>query len=202
MMPSKDYILFLDLECTGNIEWRPDKDQRGSEILEVGLVMVQRVPSLPEVERKNIILPVWQNEIDEADQVVVDMHTKSGLWTDCLAAGEGLTDRDRPRILKELDLYLAGWMKQFSKKSHILVAGSGVAWYDRQYIKRDLPFFNSTLTYKVADMSAIREVLGIANVQIRTTQFGFKTHRAVEDAAFHAREMRDFLKFAQRRELG
>lgn len=197
-MPSKDYVLFLDLECTGNVEWRPDKDQRGSEILEVGLVMVRREPSLTEVDRKNIILPVWQDEVDAAEQVVIDMHTKSGLWTDCLSAGEGLTSSERPRILNELDLYLAGWMKNFSKKNHILVAGSGVAWYDRQYIKRDLPFFNSTLTYKVGDMSAIREVLSIGNVQIKTL-FGFKTHRAVEDAAFHAQEMRDFLRFAQRR---
>ena len=192
-MPSKDFVLFLDLECTGN----KDTDH----IIEIGLVMVRRQPNLEEVDRKNIILPVWQEEIDAADQVVIDMHTKSGLWTDSLAAGEGLTPDARPAILKELDLYLAGWMKNFSKKSHILLAGSGVAWYDRYYIKRDLPFFNSTLTYKVADMSSTREMLNIANVKLPSSYFGFKSHRAVEDAAMHAQEVRDFIKFVQRREL-
>jgi oligoribonuclease (3'-5' exoribonuclease) len=89
-------------------------------------------------------------------------------------------------------------MKQFSKKSHIKLAGSGVPHFDRKFIKRDLPFFDSTLTHYALDIGSTRRQLELAGITI-STNFGFKSHRAVEDAAMHAQEMRDFLKWAARK---
>lgn len=180
--------MFLDLECTGSGD--------GEQMLEIGLVMVGREPTLPEVARKNIVLPVWEEEVPAMADVVVQMHIRNGLLDECLALSEGIPLTDRPRILKEVDVHLAGWMKQFSKKSHIPLAGSGVSHYDRKYIKRDLRFFNDTITHYALDIGSTRRQLEIAGIEIKTL-FGFKTHRAVEDAAFHAQEMRDFLKWAQ-----
>lgn len=194
-MPSKDFILFLDLECTGS---GGEGLIPTGDMLEIGLVMVKREPALGEVARKNIILPLWPEEVAGMDQVVIDMHTKNSLLTDCFAVAEGLTPDERPRILKELDVYLAGWMKQFSKKSHIPLAGSGVSHFDRKFIKRDLPFFSDTMTHYALDIGSTRRQLEIPGIEIQT-KFGFKSHRAVEDAAFHAQEMRDFIAWAQGR---
>jgi oligoribonuclease (3'-5' exoribonuclease) len=88
-------------------------------------------------------------------------------------------------------------MKQFSKKSHIKLAGSGVTHFDRKFIKRDLRFFDSTLTHYALDIGSTRRQLEIAEVEIQQSNFFFKTHRAVEDAAMHAQEMRDFFRWAR-----
>lgn len=196
-MPSKDYILFLDLECTdsGGEKNEPNPD---TYLLEIGLVMVRREPDLGEVARKDIVLPVWPEEVEKMPQVVIDMHRRNGLLEESLALGEGLTPDARPGILREVDVYLAGWMKQFSKKNHIPLAGSGVSHFDRKFIKRDLPFFDGTITHYALDIGSTRRQLELVDIEIKTL-FGFKSHRAVEDAAFHAQEMRDFLKFAQGR---
>jgi len=194
-VPSNNFIIFLDLECTGTGGEgnEPDPD---AYILEIGLVMTDHSPYLNEVDRKNIILPIWPHEVDALLPVVLEMHTKNSLLTDCKTLAVGLLPSERPRILREIDVYLAGWMKQFSKKSHIKLAGSGVPHFDRKFIKRDLPFFNATLTHYALDIGSTRRQLELAGVEI-PTKFAYKSHRAVEDAAFHAQEMRDFLKWAK-----
>jgi oligoribonuclease len=197
-VPSKDFILFLDLECTGagGEGLIPNADEH---LLEIGLVMTDHTPYLNEVARKNIILPIWPEEVAALDPVVFEMHTKNSLLTDCKALAEGLTPEDRPGILREVDLMLAGWMKQFSKKTHIKLAGSGVLHFDRKFIKRDLRFFDSTLTHYALDIGSTRRQLEIAGIELPDARFGFKTHRAVEDAAMHAQEMRDFFRWARKR---
>lgn len=195
-MPSDNFVLFLDLECTGTggEGLVPDAD---THLLEIGLVMTDHTPQLKEVDRKNIILPIWPEEVEALHPVVLEMHTKNSLLTDCKALAEGLTPDERPRILREVDVVLAGWMKQFSKKSHIKLAGSGVSHFDRKFIKRDLKFFNSTLTHYALDIGSTRRQLEIAGVTLPETKFFFKSHRAVEDAALHAQEMRDFFRWAR-----
>lgn len=194
-MPSKDFILFFDLEATGS----GDDEQ----MLEIGCVMVDSSPFLREVARKKIVLPLWPSEVPDMAEVVVQMHKRNGLLDECLEVAKSFSAfwkgiDERPRILREIDVELAGWVKTFSRKSHIPLAGSGVPHYDRKYIKRDLPFFNSTLTHYALDIGSTRRQLALAGVDI-PTKFGFKTHRADEDAAFHAQEMRDFIAWARRK---
>lgn len=196
-MPSSDFILFLDLECTGSggEGLIPNVDEH---MLEIGLVMTDHTPYLNEVARKNIILPIWPEEEEALVPVVREMHTKNSLLTDCRALAEGLTADERPRILREVDTMLAGWMKQFSKKSHIKIAGSGIPHFDRKFIKRDLRFFDACLTHYALDIGSTRRQLEIAGVSLPKANVMFKSHRAVEDAAMHAQEMRDFFKWARR----
>lgn len=195
-MPSSNFILFLDLECTGTGGEGavPDPD---THMLEIGLVMTDHTPYLKEVDRKNIILPIFPEEVEALDPVVLEMHTANSLLTDCKALAEGLTAEDRPRILREVDVTIAGWLKQFSKKSHIKLAGSGVGHYDRKFIKRDLRFTDASLTHYSLDIGSTRRQLEIAGVDLPQTKSWFKSHRAVEDAAVHAQEMRDFFKWAR-----
>jgi oligoribonuclease (3'-5' exoribonuclease) len=168
-------------------------------MLEIGMVMTDHSPYLKEVDRKNIILPIFPEEVEALDPVVLEMHTKNSLLTDCKALAEGLTPADRPGILKEVDLVIAGWLKQFSKKSHIKLAGSGVGHYDRKFLKRDLRFTDASLTHYSLDIGSTRRQLEIAERPLPETKMFFKSHRAVEDAAMHAQEMRDFFRWARRK---
>ena len=52
-------------------------------------------------------------------------------------------------------------------------------------------------TMKALDIGSTRRQLEIAGVTIPSTKLWFKSHRAVEDAAVHAQEMRDFFKWAR-----
>jgi oligoribonuclease (3'-5' exoribonuclease) len=72
-----------------------------------------------------------------------------------------------------------------------------VGHFDRKFIKRDLPFFDSTLTHYPLDIGSTRRQLEIAERPLADAKLFFKSHRAVEDAAVHAQEMRDFFAWAR-----
>jgi oligoribonuclease len=168
------YICWIDLECTGN---HPD-----DQILEIGAIMTDR--ALNEVAHKNLTIRTDPEAVARMDAVVFAMHNENGLIEDSLNS----------RItLRQADEEMTTWIRTFTAKEHIPLAGSGVSHYDRPYIRKDLPRFDKYLTYWAYDTGVIRRSLKLFGVDVsKADTSGDKTHRAPDDIAAHVEEMRRY----------
>jgi oligoribonuclease (3'-5' exoribonuclease) len=179
MTPRRDLIVFLDLECTGNAD--------DDDIIEVGAVAL-RWPGLAEVgwvtQSVKPSLDHWQRMAQNA--TVWKMHTDNGL-VETITRGDYV---DPP----EVDQALCGWLDQLTggDKTHVPLGGSGVSHFDRKYMVRQLPLFNKRLTYWALDVGVVRRMYEM--VGNRWPSQDAKTHRALDDARFHADEFRYAIK--------
>jgi len=182
MAPRKDLIAFVDLETSGN--------ENIDEIIEVG-VSVWSWPEWKEVYAKDIV--VWPSvaglqRLNEND-VVREMHTKNGLLLDI--GGDWGVPVERADDILDDDFL------QFGSRgsSHIPLGGSGVLHFDRKYMIRDLPKFNSRLSYWALDVGVLRRMFMMAGA-VPADDNG-KTHRALDDARVHAGEFKFYMEKIQ-----
>lgn len=170
------YILWCDLECTGN---RPE-----DSIIEVGVALTDR--NLVEIDSQSIVLALPEAYWPQMDPFVVAMHTKNGLLADCAKSEVETIDAD---------VQLTTWIKKYTSGDHIPLAGSGVSHFDRHYIKKDLPRFNKYLSYWAYDVGVIRRTLKLFRIDApKADTSDDKTHRAIDDIRAHVEEMRRYRK--------
>lgn len=190
-MPRNDIILWLDLETNGASD--------EAVILEVGCVLTDSTPQLNVLTEFSTVVAWPFREDDVFDLLpypemespkVLAMHTKNNLLL------ELRHDTVAPDI-KEAEKMLIRWLRDtgYSNGEHIPLAGSGVGHFDRKFIHRDWPRFDSMLSYWVYDVGVIRRSLRLAGIELPQGDQSNKTHRALDDARQHAEEMRVYLKF-------
>lgn len=177
-MPNKDFILFLDLETTGN-KAGEDEDGYWDEILEVGLVLI-RADDLSEVERKSWIVRPSMNALNRLadNDVVWKMHQENGLYDD-LRWGSSIEDVD-----SSVEAFIKALVPG---NDHIPYGGSGVAHFDRKYIAKWMPRLNKRITYWAYDVGNVRRINELAGGKWLPDA---KTHRALDDALYHVEELR------------
>lgn len=178
----RNFIFWLDLECTGSGD---DED-----VLELGASITDR--DLNELDAKSFIFPTTEDKIRGMKQVVVDMHTKNGLIHEIKI----VSPMERDMALAQADDELAAWIRTFAGGDHMVIGGSGVAHYDRKYIKRDFPNLDARLTHFHLDISSIRRGMEYAGIKW-SEDFYTKTHRALDDARQHRDEFRRFMLWCQ-----
>lgn len=186
-MPSKNYLLFCDLETTGN---RPDDD-----IIEIGLVLTDR--NLDVIANHGwLISPGTHRRIRDIDPIVLNMHAVNGLWDE-------LSRVQNNYEIVEDDIL--NWLNEHTnnEQQHIPLCGSGVSHFDRPYIRRLLPRLDKRLTYWHLDVGVFRRMLNLFGVSedflnMYVTQ---KPHRALDDALLVVAEMRAYMT-VERRQSG
>lgn len=177
-----DYIAWIDLETTGN---RDD-----DSIIEVGFVLTDR--DLNEVEAMGLTVKPWDWNflVDRMTPVVVEMHRLNGLLDDVTLT----IDR-----INEVDEAVSEVLRKYGKGNHIPLAGSGVAHFDRKYIRRELPKTDDLLSYWAYDIGSVRRFLrwwGIPTPGSELRQA--KTHRALDDIREHIAETKAIRDALQR----
>ena len=178
MPPRTDIALFLDLETTGNLD--------DDEIIEVGCSLIETANWTERSSFSAVVVPsvaAWDRMV--GNPVVFAMHTKNGLISDLIGPYDGPPEVTIDTIDALLDLWLdehAG-----TDGTHIPLGGSGVSHFDRKYMKRDLPRLNKRLTFWAWDAGDLRRAFRLAG---RPWLVGnsSKSHRALDDARFHAAE--------------
>lgn len=179
-----EYIAWIDLETTGN------KDD--DSIIEVGFVLTDR--DLNEVEAKQLVVrPIhWEFLRSRMSDVVTEMHTKNGL----------LDDIERnfvPLPVEGADAFLSHLLRAYGKGNHIPLAGSGVAHFDRKYIRRELPKTDALLSYWAYDIGSVRRFLRWWDIPTPGSELRqAKTHRALDDTREHIAETRAIRDALQR----
>lgn len=188
-MPSKDFILFCDLETMGN--------QPTSDILEVGLVLTDR--NLDVIASSNwLITPgYWRHMLKDIDPVVVKMHALSGLWDDLR--------RHPHNSYLSVEQDILDWLDASTdhETQHIPFAGSGVSHFDRQYVKNRFPKLDKRLTYWSLDVGVFRRCLQLfgVNEDFLKMYVEQKPHRALHDTMLAVAEMRSYMA-VERRQSG
>lgn len=170
-----DYIAWFDLETTGNRE--------DDSIIEVGFVLTDR--DLNEVTAiQRVIKPHdWNYLRSRMGSVVAEMHEKNGLLAD-IDLGRWLTVSP-----EAVDAELSAILKGYGKGNHIPLAGSGVAHFDRKYIRRELPKTDALLSYWAYDIGSVRRFLKLWGVETPGSELRqSKTHRALDDIREHIAE--------------
>lgn len=182
---NKKYILMLDLETTGN---NRDLDT----IVEVGLVLLNGDTG-DEVDRLNVIVQPDGDGMARimANDVVREMHNRSGLLDD-LNNAKGIT-------VEAADAFIVNWLDKYLKgdTEHIAYGGSGVSHFDRPYIIKYLPKFNARISHWAYDVSIMRRFFLFAGVP--PMKMNGKTHRAIDDAVVHAEEFRGYVSLIHNR---
>jgi oligoribonuclease (3'-5' exoribonuclease) len=186
-------IAWWDLETTGN--------QAHSDILEVGIVVTDMGLNVLGYEHWLNATPMTKLRILDIDPIVLDMHTKSGLWADLKrVANEAMPDASNPLAPQRglpsigvIDANIAKWLMDLNGGTqHMAFAGSGVGHFDRQYINRDLPLSAKLMTYWPLDIGVVRRMNALAQIDADLLhQFtNEKPHRALHDAFLALQEAR------------
>lgn len=183
----KNFIFWVDLECTGSGD---DED-----ILEIGTVITDK--ELNELDARQIVLPLDQEKFDNMSDVVVKMHTDNGLLADSMQRGFYPSSMHKDLELAQIDEELARWVRSFAGGDHMPIGGSGVAHYDRKFIKRDLPLLDKRITHYHLDVGSVRRIVDLADLGWPQYHLS-KSHRALDDIRQHIEETRAFLRYIER----
>jgi oligoribonuclease len=157
-------VAWIDLETTGT-------DEHKDSIIEIACIVTNK--QWVEQDRVNIIIkpdPMPEN----ISPVVLDMHTKNGLWNDVVSNGIPIKDADW-KFNEFLGQYLGG-------AKSLVLAGSGVSHFDSRFIHTQLPISAQRLTFWTYDVSVVRrffECAGIKGIK------NVKKHRAMGDVEQH-----------------
>lgn len=158
--------MFIDLETLGtDVEYHPP--------IEIGVAIVRR-DDLQVAESYSYVTHL--DDAAEMPQVVRDMHTKNGLLEECYAS-----DMD----IAFADYHLSNVLDRLMEGKHMPFAGSGVLHFDRKFINRWMPETAKRITYWAYDVGVVRRFSQWAGGKVLD---GSKSHRALDDALWHAQE--------------
>ena len=136
-----DRLVWIDLEMTG-------LDPGHDEIVEIAAIVTDA--ELTELDEgiSIVVRPPDLSILEGMDQVVVDMHTESGLLGD-IPGGVPLAEAG-PAVLS----YIQGHVPEPRRAP---LAGSSV-YVDRGFLARYLPEIDGYLHYRLVDVSTIKEL--------------------------------------------
>jgi oligoribonuclease len=183
-------LFWVDLETTG-------LDFERDEILEIAVALTTL--DLEEIDRWEAVIQMTPNGLARitADPFVEKMHVESGLYREARDGGLSL-DQAQEALVDFLS-----WSE--FEQGELIIAGSGVASFDRQFIRKYMPMVNDWLAYYPFDIGVLRRAIPILTegalklpVVPASFQEGFKKHRAAADVHAHLLEAAYAAEYLQR----
>ena len=167
-------LVWMDLEMTG---LDPDKDV----IVEIATVVTDDELNLIE-EGPNLVIHQPESVLAGMQQIVVDMHTKSGLLdlirTSTLSVGEAEAQT------------LTFIRKHVPEARTIPLCGNSIGT-DRRFLARYMPSIENHLHYRCVDVSTIKELAKRWYPSVTPDRPGKNgTHRALDDVRASVEELR------------
>lgn len=201
-MSKAKYLLWVDLETTGTDETR-------DQILEIGAVITRAYPGdskywvlhtdasgRPAHWTKVLQLTTQGRERIQQNETVLKMHRENGLldavmWDHCVNAE--IADRQMSEWLASATLRdrqpTSGEATDLQPRDFML-AGSGVAHFDRRFINAYLPSVARWLDYPALDIGVTRRQMESVGVDMTGYPVSDETkpHRAMDDILLHIKE--------------
>jgi len=140
-MAAQDRLVWIDCEMTG-------LDLAKDQLVEIAVIVTDS--DLTELDEGiNIIIrPEDLSVLEGMDQVVVDMHTSSGLL-ELIPQGIPLAEAE-----EQVLAYVCSHVPEARKAP---LAGSSV-YVDRGFLARDMPQLDAHLHYRLVDVSSVKEI--------------------------------------------
>lgn len=173
-----DHLLWIDLETTGSAS---DKDC----IIEVGAVLT--TTDLTELGSFTSLVRPNDRGLGRLmlNKFVREMHTANGLLDELLNS-EAKTPHD-------VGQELIAWATDLgAQQGRTVLAGSGVAHFDRRFLDKFMPQVTQLLRYWVIDIGVIRRAHDMWVGTEVSKANDAKTHRALDDVYCHLEEARAF----------
>lgn len=176
------YLAWIDLETTGT-------DARQDPILEIGLIVTTSSHPFDVLAQRSIVIrPDGDSWSHRFGPYVLEMHTKNGLLADVFAGGASMAE-----AVEEMCAVL----DEIGKPHEFVLAGSGVAHFDRRFIDEQMPALSRWLRYYTVDVGVLRRSLvaiGLGSIVEAAETVGnygaTKEHRGFADIEGHLAEMR------------
>jgi len=140
-MPDNDKLVWIDLEMTG-------LDTERHVIVEIACVVTD-AQLTPLDEGVSYVVAATEHELSLMDDIVIDMHTKSGLLPEI---PEGITLADAEQLVLT---YIRAHVPEARKAP---LAGSSV-YVDRSFLSAYMPTLDAYLHYRIVDVSSIKELV-------------------------------------------
>lgn len=172
-------LAWLDLETTG---LRPNEDA----ILELGVVITNKDLDIV-AEISAVVEPSRNTSITEIDPEVAAMHTKSGLWHECLAGSDRLS-------FEAACLMLYRFIREHDAAGSPM-CGSTIS-FDRGFLKVQAPELLSVFHYRNIDVSTLKNVMEMHFSSCEPyVPKKEPTHRVIDDLHDSIEEYQHYLDF-------
>ena len=134
------HLIWVDCEMTG-------LDLNKDALVEIAVLVTDAQLNVLG-EGVDLVIKCEQSKLDGMDEVVKDMHTKSGL----------INEIPNGTTLEAADDAIITYLKKYAPtEGKSPLAGNSV-YVDRGFIARDLPKLNAYLHYRTIDVSTIKEL--------------------------------------------
>ena len=193
-----DRVLWIDLETTGS-----DENELGAAILEFGVLITEggdTYHSYRDIAEQNWVFGLDRDariRLNMWDDVVLKMHGSSGLLIEALKVNGTAESYDHQIvewIIANLD---KGPNWEWQDGTKILWGGSGVAHFDRRWIKKFMPAVDEILTHYALDVGVVRRLFeAAAHTHVLKQE---KPHRALDDAKLAATQWRHYFNWIRDR---
>lgn len=141
--------IWVDLETTG-------LDDQNDVILEVGLALGDVYGNVSAKFETLIWNPRWREILENAEDIVQNMHDKSNLTAELLLLEE-LPEERVKRRLAQVESQVVKWFHAHDlPERELKLAGSSVH-FDRGFLKNWMPEFEGLMHYRNVDVSSIKE---------------------------------------------
>jgi oligoribonuclease len=159
----------LDLEATG-------LDCTKGSILELGIAVFNKNLELEGSFNRVITpLPGYEDDFSKLDPVVVEMHTKNGLFDD-IRAGIGVT-------CNQAELDAMSFLDRWPGQKFMLVGNS--VYLDRWWLKEHMPKLEARFMRHIIDVSSLNRVCELFNKKLFNGRPRYSNvHRAYDDAEY------------------
>jgi oligoribonuclease len=158
----KHTLCWIDLEMTG-------LDLNTETIIEIAAIITDDNLN-PINEGINIVIHCPKERLDQMGEWPTNQHGKSGLTQECINSTINLAQAEK-KILT--------YIKKHCKKKKTLLCGNCI-WIDRAFIHKEMPTLYDFFSYRVIDVTSIKELAFRWNSSI--PEFEKKeNHRALED---------------------
>lgn len=135
-----DRLVWIDCEMTG-------LDLTRDALIEIACLVTDGELNILD-DGVDVIIKPPPEAVDQMSDVVLEMHTKSGLLT---GLGQGIT------LDEAQDIVLSYIQQHVSEPRRVPLCGNSIAT-DRSFIARDMPQLDAYLHYRMVDVSSIKEL--------------------------------------------
>lgn len=188
------HLLWVDLETTGT-------DHDRDEILEIGWVLTDL--DLKTIQDGSWVFPIGRRGTlrMQDNEYVRNMHQDNGLLNDMALLYPHATAHADSRHRDEMNAWETGFVARMEglgvEANAVMIAGSGVAHFDRRFIAASMPVLDRFLAYPALDVGVIRRALDMWTPGWVPNRNESKPHRALDDVRLHVEDGRTYRKALQ-----
>lgn len=171
-MPRDDLLVWIDLEMTG-------LDPERCAIVEIA-TLVTDVDLAVVAEGPNLVIHQPEAVLGAMEDVVRQMHTRSGLLTRIAESDIALAEAERQTL---------EFVKQHVGERTSPLCGNSI-WKDRQFVERYMPRLDAHLHYRCVDVSSLKELCRRWYPDRFSPPKKKESHRALDDIRESIAELR------------